>query len=200
MRVDSSSPWEEIANLLRRPYVVLDTETTGLLAPEVVAVAVVASDSRTLLNELVRPAKPIDPEASRITGIDAEAVRDKPEFPVIADRLRQAIEGRLVIIYNAPYDIEALRNTHLRYGLPDLPIDSWCAMRWFARVYGDWNEKRRDYTWQSLSKAAEYFSVSQDAPHDALDDALTLSRIVREAACRAEGQVTGMRPLFGDDA
>jgi len=200
MKKGSESTWEEISKVLRRPYVVLDTETTGLLAPEIVAVAVVEPGGRPVLNELVRPAKPIDPEASRVTGIDAETVRGKPEFPAIADRLQEAVDGKLVVIYNAPYDLEALRNTHVRYGLPLRPFDSWCAMRWFARIYAEWNEARQDYTWQPLSRAAEYFGVKQDSPHDALDDATTLSRIVREALARADGHVTGMRPLFGDRA
>lgn len=200
MRIEPAKALEEIRTALDRPYVVLDTETTGLLAPEIVAVAVVDQHGNPLLNEFVRPAKPIDAEASRITGIDAETVREKPEFPEIASRLSRSLEGRLVVIYNAPYDLEALRNTHLRYGLPEQRLDAWCAMRWFARVYGEWNEKRRDYTWQPLSRAAEYFGIAQNAPHDALDDALALSRILREAIGRASGRVAGMRTLFDDEA
>ncbi|MFC2078278.1 exonuclease domain-containing protein [Candidatus Bipolaricaulota bacterium] len=190
------SAWDDLRILLDRPYVVLDTETTGLLDPEIVAVAVVSGDGGSLVNELVRPAKPIDPEASRITGIDAETVRDKPEFPEIEPQLTRAIAGKLVCIYNASYDLKVLSNTYGRYGLAPPPIEPWCVMKWFARVFGDWNKERGDYTWQPLSRAAEYFGVKQGAPHDALEDTLTTWRILQAAILRAGLRVEGMDPLF----
>jgi len=193
----TDAPWREIVSLLGQPYVVLDTETTGLLAPEIVSVAVVDREGNPLLNEFVRPGKPIDPEASRITGIDAETVRDKPEFPAIEPRLRALLEGRRVVIYNAAYDLKALANTYARYGLSQPQFDPWCAMIWFAQIYGEWNASRGDFTWKPLSKAAEYFSVAQGAPHDALDDTMTLWRILQEAK-RRSGQMQGMDRLFSE--
>jgi len=161
-----------------RDYVVLDTETTGLDSPEVVSVAVVDSHGKTLLNKLVRPAKPIEPGASRITGITNEAVVDRPEFPTIYERLREAISGKLVVIYNATYDLKVLRNTCLRYNLVMPRFESWCAMEWFAKVYGRWDNYRGNYTWQKLSAAAGYFAVEQHDAHNALGDCITTLRVV----------------------
>ena len=188
------SPWEEIRLLTDGPYVVLDTETTGLVDPEIVAVAVISDAAEPLVNELVRPAKPIEPEASRITGIDEATVHEKLEFPEIEPRLTGAIASRRVCIYNASFDLTALRNTYARYDLPLPRFDPWCVMKWFARVFGVWNEERGDYAWQSLSRAAEYFNVKQAAAHDALDDALTTWRILQEAARRAKAPGTDMNP------
>lgn len=207
-----ADPWDAIRSLVARPYVVLDTETTGLLNPEIVAVGVVSSSGETVLNELVRPARPIEPEASRITGIDAAAVADKPEFPAIEPALSRAIADSRVCIYNAAYDLAAIENTYARYGLPIPAFEPWCVMEWFAQVHGEWNEARGSYVWQPLAKAARHFGVTQGAPHDALDDALTTWRILDAAIAHAglrprgahvgshpdEARENGMRSLFDE--
>jgi DNA polymerase-3 subunit epsilon len=189
--------WEEIWQTLgTREYVVLDTETTGLDAPEIVSVAVVDNHGKTLINELVRPAKPIEPGASRITGITDGMVRDRAEFPTIYRALFEALEGRLVTIYNADYDLRALRNTCLRYNL-DIPrFESWCVMEWFAHVYGKWDRYRANYSWQKLSAAAEYFRVKQFDAHAALGDCLTTQRIIEAGLDRARKLRPNMDPLL----
>ena len=168
-----------------RDYVVLDTETTGLDSPEVVSVAVVDSHGKTLLNELVRPAKPIEPGASRITGITNEMVRDRAEFPAISERLGAVVRGRLVVIYNASYDLKVLSNTCRRYNLAMPPFEHWCAMEWFAQVYGKWDSYRGNFTWQKLSTAAGYFAVEQHDAHDALGDCITTLRVVESGLAQA---------------
>jgi len=202
-----ADPWDAIRILVESPYVVLDTETTGLLNPEIVAVGVVSVSGETLLNEFVRPARPIEPEASRITGIDAAAVADKPEFPTIEPALSRAIADTRVCIYNAAYDLAAIENTYARYGLAIPAFESWCVMEWFAQVHGEWDDTRGSYVWQPLAKAARHFGVTQGAPHDALDDALTTWRILDAAIARAGlrpreahagPRTTGMRSLFDE--
>ncbi|MGB2983619.1 MAG: 3'-5' exonuclease [Candidatus Bipolaricaulia bacterium] len=188
--------WAEIQTLLSQPYVVLDTETTGLLDPEIVSVAVVDAQGETVINELVRPAKPIEPQASRITGIDETTVAGCPEFPEVEPKLTLALDGQRVAIFNAAYDLQALQNTYARYGLREPTIEAWCVMKWFAVVFGEWSDIRGDYTWQPLSRAAEYFGVEQASAHDALDDTLTTWRILQEAFRRSGDRVVGMDPLF----
>jgi len=168
-----------------RDYLVLDTETTGLDSPEVVSVAVVDSHGKTLLNELVRPAKQIEPGASRITGITNEAVVDRPEFPAIYKRLKKATSGKLVVIYNASYDLKVLRNTCRRYNLEMPQFEHWCAMEWFAQIYGKWDSYRQSFTWQKLSTAAGYFAVEQHNAHNALGDCVTTLRVIEAGLKKA---------------
>jgi DNA polymerase III epsilon subunit-like protein len=189
-------PWESLRQLAQDPYVILDTETTGLLAPEIVSIAVVDEVGRPLLHEFVRPAKAIEPEAERLTGLSLASLEGKPTFPEVEPRVTAAIEARRVVIYNAAYDAAALENTYRRYGLAAPAFEPWCAMEWFARLYGQWDPARGAYVWQPLHRAAAYFDVRVQSAHDALADCATTASILQEALRRSGLRVKGMDSLF----
>lgn len=191
-----SAAWEELRSLAARPFVILDTETTGLTAPEVVSIAIVDDRGRPLLHEIVQPARPIEPEAARINGFRAEDLAQRPAFPAIAPAVAEAVRGKRVVIYNAAYDMTVLANTHRRYGIAVPEFEPWCAMQWFARIYGQWDAGRAAYAWQSLAKAAEFFHVQARGAHDALADCLTTWAILREAFLRSGVRVLGMDALL----
>jgi len=193
------TPWEQARETLGRPYVVIDTEPTGLDRPEMVSIAIVGSDGRPLLNKLVRPGKPIEPSAAEVTGLDDAAVANAPSFPEIERDVTRALTGKLVAIYNADYDVTVLKNTYARYGLELPRFEPWCVMKWFAPIFGEWNERRREFAWKSLARAAEYFGITQSAAHDALDDALTTWRVLQAALDRAGPRPAEELTLFGED-
>jgi len=184
---------DRLRHLVREPFVVLDTETTGLVAPELVSVAVLGSDDRTILNEIVRPAKPIDPDAGRISGLTDEVVADRPEFPSIESALSSALRGRIVVIYNAAFDTKVLANTYARYGFEVPEFTPWCAMEWFAELNGDWDSSRQAFRWQSLASAATRYGIPQAQAHDALDDCRTTLRVVQAAAAQIAASDTDLR-------
>jgi DNA polymerase III epsilon subunit-like protein len=180
------SPWEEVRAFARQPFVVLDTETTGLVDPEMVSVAVVSRSGQPLVHRLVKPGKPIEPDASRITGLDAAAVADALSFPAIEPELTAALSGRRVAIYNADYDAAVLRNAYARHRVPLPRYEPWCVMTWFARLFGEWDARHGDFVWKPLAVAADYFGVRKENPHNALEDALTTWRILDAAIAVAE--------------
>jgi DNA polymerase III subunit epsilon len=192
----AADPWEELRRLTEEPFVILDTETTGLLAPEVVSIAIVDDAGRPLLHEWVRPAKPIEPEATRLTGLSLATLEGKPSFPEIAPAVGGALHARRVVIYNAAYDVAVLDNTYRRYGIEVPAFEPWCAMEWFARLNGQWDPQRGSFVWQSLNKAAAYFGVRVDSAHDALADCMTTWSILREAFRRSGLRVDGMERLL----
>ena len=179
-----------------RDFLVLDTETTGLNDPELVSIGVIDSKGKIVIDEIVRPGKPIEPGASRVTGITNEVVADKPEFPAIYERLNEELNGKLVVIYNASYDLKVLRNTCRRYNLPMPQFDPWCTMEWFAKLYGRSDNYRQSFTWQKLSTAASYFGVKRFDAHAALGDCLTTWHIIGAALDQARKMRQYMDPLL----
>ncbi len=175
---------EDLGYLLAGPYLVLDTETTGLVDPEMVSVAVIDATGKTLFDEIVRPGRPIEPGASEITGLTDAYVAGRPGFPAIEPALSRILEGQTVVIYNAEYDVRVLANTYARYRLPLPSFTPWCAMKWYARRYGAWDSRRGSYRWQSLAKAAAACGLKQSTPHTALADCLTTWQILQTLSCR----------------
>lgn len=192
-----TDPYEELRAVLEdRDYLILDTETTGLDRPELVSLAAVNHRGETLFNEYVRPGKPIEPGATALTGITNEAVRDRPAYPTFHEAIVHLLTGRRVVIYNAAFDLAVLENTAARYSLVAPSFAPWCAMRWFSRVYGQWDPVRSDYTWQRLAVAADYFGIAPGAAHDALGDCLTTWRFLEGALARARAARPNMDRLL----
>jgi len=166
-------------------YVILDTETTGHeTTSEAVSVAVVQSDGRVLLNTLCHPTKPIPQEAIAIHGITNEMVKDVLPFPT--ELLAEILNNRNVIIYNAGYDVPILYSSTEKAALPYIDwyniANYYCAMEAFAKIYGDWNDYRRNFRWQKLSTAASYYKIQQDEAHGALVDCLTTLKVCKAMA------------------
>ncbi len=179
----------------------LDTETTGLDG-QIVEVAVVDLAGNVLLDTLVRPRWGVEDDARAVHGITDEMLASAPTFETVWAQLREILRGRLVLVYNAAFDIKCLRNSarderddvtplwdevfkFLRNGLTwkaDTEIE--CVMELFAEFYGDWSDYHRSYRWQPLQSAAHYFGIGGQN-HRALGDA-QLARQVFLGMCDAQ--------------
>lgn len=153
------------------PFVVLDTETTGLHG-EVCQIAILSSEREILLDQHVKPVDPIPLDASRIHGITDDMVKNAPTWGDVEPRVIAALYGKTVIVYHAKFDRHILYNSAERAGLPKTAwkeISTWvCAMKAFAEFYGDWNEYYQSYRWQKLSFAAEYCNIPVQSAHNTL--------------------------------
>lgn len=168
-----------------KDFVVLDTETTGLDSrAEIVSIAVIRSDGTTLLDTLVKPVRPIPPDATRIHGITNEMVKDAEAFPT--ERLHKLLNGQRVIVYNASYDqsmlyrsAKAVDAEHVEWAM----IADWhCAMEAFAEIYGDWNDYHQSYRWQKLATACRYYNIPVVGAHGALADCLMTLEVCKKMA------------------
>src|SRR5437764_2189358 len=83
------------------PFVVVDLETTGgsALFDRVVEVAAIRIRNGVVedrLECLVQPGMPIPPIVTRITGINANLVRNQPTFDSLVPQLRRLLEGAVL--------------------------------------------------------------------------------------------------------
>lgn len=138
--------------------VFLDTETTGLTDnyDQVIEVAVVDAQGGELFHSLVRhtPEVEIHPRAAIVHGISEEMLKDAPAFGDIFPQLRDVLQDRHVVIYNAGFDTRMLMSTARAHGLTEpIGFSSTCAMKLYAQYHGEWDSRRSSYRWQSLGAA-----------------------------------------------
>ena len=101
-----------LQRLVRRDFVVVDTETTGLGSDDqVLEVAVVDPSGKVLVDQLVRPTCPIHPRATEVHGYDDAALASAPTFVQVLPELRKCLGGALAIAYNAPFDERLMRQS-----------------------------------------------------------------------------------------
>jgi DNA polymerase-3 subunit epsilon len=95
-----------------KKLIVLDTETTGLEVDqghrivEVGAVAL-ADRKRTDLHfhSYLNPQRSIDEEAEKVHGLSMERLSTEPEFSEIAESFLEFVEGSILVIHNAAFDL-----------------------------------------------------------------------------------------------
>lgn len=135
----------------------IDFETTGLKAgeDEVLQVSIIDENYNVLLNAYCRPNnKDSWEDAQAVHGITPLMVANELPFeryvPTVLDILSKADK---VIAYNAAFEDSYLK----AYGI-EVDPEKWIdPMIMFAEIYGEWNERRGSYKWQSLTKCATYY-------------------------------------------
>lgn len=184
----------------------LDTETTGLRG-EVCELAVIDLQGQVLINQLIRPTKPIPQDVTEIHGITNEMVAESPTFRDLLPALDQLLRGRTVLVYNVEFDEGILWNSLTAHEIPLLhgeqPFEPWwahetdpgrkgnwhCVMELYAAFYGDWNNYHGNYRWQRLSHAAWQCGIQlPNQIHRAHADAeITRQILLHMAGQRVEG-------------
>lgn len=179
-------------SLLRTNNVVVwDTETTGLgKEDEIVSIAVVNLAGDALVDLKLKPV--YIERVSRVTAVNGftpEALQDCPGLRESWPHIYKWLSSSTWAIFNAGFDSEMLEFDCRRAGLqPIFPAASVDVMEMFARFYGDYDQQRQAFKPKTLSFAAEYFGIEQQAAHSALDDALTTLKLIR-ALANAEAAV-----------
>lgn len=163
---------------------VLDTETTGLdHDAQVIEIAVVSKAGYVLLSTRVKPTVPISPGAIAVHGITEAMVAAAPTFEQVYPALAACLQGQQVIVYNRDFDMRLVNRAARLLGLPKAkPLAAHCAMKHFAAYYGDWNPRRRSFTWKSLDFAAAALGVEVAGLHSAVGDCLATLGVVQAMA------------------
>ncbi len=155
----------------------LDTETTGLYeSAEIVEICLVDHGGEVLLESLVKPRRPIPPDVVGIHGITNAMVSGAPAWPEVWPAVAEIITGRQVAIYNAPFDLRMMQQSHSAHGCPwKMPdADFLCVMRLYAAFRGG--------GWQSLAAAGAQCGIKLRNVHRARADALMARALLRYMA------------------
>jgi DNA polymerase-3 subunit epsilon len=178
--------WSTFESIVRQGnYVLLDTETTGLKKPaEIVQIAIIGGlTGAVLLDEYVKPVRPIPGVATAVHGITNDMVARARSWPEVRQTVLDLLNGKNVLTYNATYDRHMMYCSDEECGLPKFDYHAVCTwldvMTWYSENYGEWNDYHGSWTWVGLQKAATRHGVVPDAAHTALADCRTTHRLLK---------------------
>ena len=154
--------------------VYVDTETTGLKSEdEIVEISIVDHAGQVLLETLVRPTRPIPAEATRIHGITNEEVRLARPWPIIWNEIKLMLSGKLVVFYNADFDLRMIQQSLAIYKMPFTKnFQHFDLLKLYAEYRGDWDSNRRAYRYQSLADAGRQCNITLPNAHRSTADTL----------------------------
>ncbi len=113
----------------------LDTETTGLSFKDghkIVEIACIETKDLVptdrVFHRLINPLRDVPEEAFKVHGFSSEVLKKEDTFDKIADQFLDFIEGKMLIIHNANFDLSFLNGELKRINKPliekNLVIDS----------------------------------------------------------------------------
>ena len=162
--------------------IILDIETTGLKAERgdrVVEIACIEirghSISDNTFHTYVNPQRKMPEEARRIHGLSDDFLRDKPEFPRIAEELIAFIKGSKLLIHNAPFDIGFLIQEFKLAGLGDFRQVCDCKVVDTLETARELHPGQRN----SLDALCDRYRIDHSAreKHDAMTDCRLLAAV-----------------------
>src|SRR5437763_11016987 len=156
-------------------YVCVDTETNGRPGDdceltEVGAVLVGGGELHERFESLVRTERPLSRGIERFTGITQRMVDEAPPPKHVLPRLKEIVEGRVLVAHSASFDRRVLAQAYERAGIEwrEPPILCTVAM---ARRFAPLARQRK------LAPLAEALGIEVAGVHRALVDAETCARV-----------------------
>ena len=181
-------------------FAVVDVETTGVRAgrddriTEIAVVVVQGERCETVLDLLVNPGRPISGIVTSITGITNAMVRAAPRFEDVAERVSDALAGRIFVAHNARFDWRFVAAELRRARGLTLDGSRLCTVR-LARKLVDATQSC------SLDALSHRYGLENPARHraggDALVTALLLRRLLRLARESGARTLTDLEQLQG---
>lgn len=179
LRSNTARVGKEISNWFNNPFVVLDTETTGLdHNDQIIEIAVLDQHKNTIIDTRLKPTCQINPEAQQVHGISIDDLQDAPIFPEIYEQLKQFLTGKNVVIFNADFDIRLIKQTAKAFNL-DVSwineIKTICAMYLSADAFGATNRHGTISLSNAVYNAGKSFS---GAAHSAKVDVVATIDVI----------------------
>ncbi|WP_232697071.1 PolC-type DNA polymerase III [Brevibacillus daliensis] len=157
------------------PYVVFDTETTGLNANEhtIIEIAAVKMKGGEIIEEwteLIDPELQIGPKTTEITGITNEMLRGKDKLDVVLRRFKDFAGDAILVAHNAEFDQAFINACAIRVGMEPWKNAFLDTLPLARMLYPG----MRTYRLGSLAKR---FKVDLINAHRALDDTVALAKL-----------------------
>ncbi len=173
--------------IIEQKPVYIDTETTGVNKDdEIVEISIVDFDGSLLSNMLIKPTKPIPPDAQRIHHISDKDVASAPAWPIAWPRIRSFLYGRSIVAYNAPFDYRMMQQSHARYRLPWRDnLQMVDALSIYSEFRGVWDPARRSMKYFKLEEAGAFFQIPLLNEHRAEADSLLVRAVLHSIAGEA---------------
>lgn len=164
----------------------IDTETTGMspaAGAALVEVARVHIDGGALgeaWSSLVRPGRPIPPDATAVHGITDAMVAEAPEPGAVAAELRAQCADLPLVFHNAPFDLPFLIAMFRAHGQPPLLNPVVDTLGLARGLFGAGSN--------ALGALAARLDLPRETAHRALGDARTTARLFLALAARWESE------------
>jgi DNA polymerase III subunit epsilon len=178
----AETPWGRPVDEHDAGWVVLDVETSGFRPGQarIISLAALALGADGTVERsvasLLNPG--VDPGPTHVHGLTADMLADQPSFAQIAAELIEMLYGRTLVAHNVAFDYAFLA-AEAELAEVELPVDTVMCTVELTRRLSLGTENLR------LETLAAHWGVPQLKPHDALDDALVLSRVLTPAVQRA---------------
>ncbi len=179
------------------PLIALDVETTGLKPDEgdrIVEIALIKFDEKGKIIDkfisLINPEREIPLEVTKfINRIDKNMVEKAPKFKEVAKEIKNFIEGGIVVIHNADFDISFLKK-EFQLCEEELPEFGVIDTLYIARKYFNFPSN-------SLSSLAKNFKIEKES-HRAENDAITAYEIFNHFVKKIDVEIDELICPFGE--
>jgi DNA polymerase III subunit epsilon len=162
---------EMARKLLKKNPVYLDTETTGLdNKAEIIELSIVDHEDQVLLEQLIKPRRPIPSDSTRIHGISDQMVQEQPDWKTVWPEIYNLLKDRIIGMYNAEFDLRMFEQTKRLYNIQAAPFKGFDVMKLYAQYNGDWDASRRSYRYIKLVDAGAACGISIPNSHRTTDD------------------------------
>lgn len=177
-------------------YTFVDVETTGTSARygQVIEIGMLRVEDGVVVDTfstLIRPARPLPPIITSITGITDRDLEDAPQFEAVSGRIEALLADAIFVAHNAPFDYSFLKTEFGRLGIR-FNAKTLCTVKLSRLLFP--SEERHN-----LDALIARHGLVMENRHRAYDDAAALLGFIRSASGMrsADDVAHGIRRVLG---
>lgn len=169
---------KSVACLEGATYAFVDVETTGTSAQygQIIEIGIIRVEDGIVTDTyqtLLKPARPLPPIITSITGITDQDLVDAPQFEEVSGRIQELLEGAIFVAHNAAFDYAFVKQEFKRLGV------SWnaktlCTVKVSRNLFP--NEERHN-----LDSLIARYNLPMKKRHRAYDDAYAMLAFLEAA-------------------